>query len=56
MQIEIIQGIIQGFSTGLGVGIAHWIFIQRLEYWEKKIIKKNINKILKKTIKKRLIK
>lgn len=34
------QGVLNGFFTGLGVGLANWIFIKRLEYLEKKILKK----------------
>ena len=38
--IEIWQGVVQGFSTGLGVGIANWLLIRRLEHLENKIQKK----------------
>ena len=34
-----------GFSTGIGVGVANWIFIKRLEHIEKKIIRENLLKI-----------
>ena len=37
MNIEIWNGIIQGFSTGIGVGFANWLFIKRLEHLEKNI-------------------
>ncbi len=42
---EIIQGIIMGFSTGIGVGVANWIFIKRLEHIEEKIIKERFLKL-----------
>ncbi|MDP3765297.1 MAG: hypothetical protein Q8R04_02190 [Nanoarchaeota archaeon] len=35
--IDIWQGIVQGFSTGLGVGFANWLLIKRLEALEKKL-------------------
>jgi len=48
MASEIVQVVIQGFSTGLGVGIANWLLIKRLEYVESGIIKKYLNTFLKK--------
>lgn len=41
--MEIWQGIVNGFSTGIGVGLANWIAIKRLEHLEKRI-EKRINK------------
>ena len=34
--MEIWQGIINGFSTGIGVGLANWLAIKRLEHLEKR--------------------
>ena len=43
--IDLWQGIVQGFATGLGVGFANWLFIKRLESLEKKLQNKiNNNK------------
>jgi len=37
VQLELWQGIINGFATGIGVGLANWIAIKRLENLEKKM-------------------
>ena len=42
--VDIIGNIFAGFSTGLGVGFANWLFIKRLESLEKKFHEKINNK------------
>ena len=38
--VDVIQGILNGFATGLGAGAANYFIIKRLEKIEKKIQKK----------------
>jgi len=38
--VDIIQGVIQGFSAGLGAGAANYFIIKRLEKIEKRIQEK----------------
>jgi len=40
MAYEIWGGVVSGFATGLGVGVANWLFIKRLEKLEEKILSK----------------
>ena len=42
--IDLVQGIMNGFAAGLGAGIANWLLIKRLEIIEKKIQNKVNNK------------
>jgi hypothetical protein len=37
---DLIPGIVSGFATGIGVGLANWVFIKRLEEFEKKVRKR----------------
>ena len=38
--VDITQGIINGFATGIGAGIANYLIIRRLETIEKRIQEK----------------
>lgn len=38
--VELLQGILTGFSTGIGVGFANWLLIKRLEAIEHKLHEK----------------
>jgi len=40
MALDIWGGVIQGFSTGIGVGLSNWIFIKRLEKLEERLFKR----------------
>lgn len=40
MALDIWGGVIQGFCTGAGVGLANWIFVKRLERFEERLFKK----------------
>ena len=42
--VDVMQGILTGFATGLGAGAANYFIIKRLENIEKKIQKKINNK------------
>ena len=42
--VDIMQGILNGFATGIGVGIANYLIIKRFEIIEKRIQAK-INEI-----------
>jgi len=44
MTIDVWNGIVQGFSTGIGVGLSNWILIKRLENLEKRLQDKTNNK------------
>lgn len=35
--VDMIQAILTGFFTGIGVGLANWLLIRRLENIEKRI-------------------
>ena len=39
MAVDLWSGVIQGFCTGEGVGLANWVFVKRLEVLEQKILK-----------------
>lgn len=38
--VDMIQAILTGFFTGIGVGLANWLLIRRLENIEKRIQEK----------------
>jgi hypothetical protein len=38
---DILQSIIQGFTTGIGSGLSTWLIIKRLEKLEHKIKRRN---------------
>ena len=44
--VDLTQGIMNGFATGVGVGLANWIIIKRLENLEKreKLVKEQEDK------------
>lgn len=33
--VDLWQGIFNGFAAGIGVGVANWVFVRRLEHIEK---------------------
>ena len=37
---ELVAGVVQGFSTGLGAGLANYLFMKRLENVEKRLWKR----------------
>ena len=42
MAVDLWQGVVNGFASGLGVGMANWLLIKRLERFETKI-KEGVN-------------
>lgn len=50
MATDILQGILTGFSTGIGVGIANWLLIKRLERLEDRVrnVKNGVNNHIEK--------
>lgn len=38
--VDMVQAILTGFFTGIGVGLANWLLIKRLEKLEKQVQKK----------------
>lgn len=37
MAVEIVNGVVQGFATGIGVGLANWFLIKRLGSLEHRV-------------------
>lgn len=42
--IDIVQGVINGFSSGLGVGIANYFVLKRIEHIETKLMERKVEK------------
>ena len=40
MALDFWGGVIQGFCTGAGVGLANWVFVKSLEKFEEKLLTK----------------
>ena len=42
--IDLWQGILNGFASGIGVGLSNWLLIKRLEKMELKLLKRRNGK------------